>query len=183
MIRPFPCIYDVDENVELPSGGKRIVYYYPGARTDGGKDGLILGLSPAKGLKWVGCFESGYRSNVALTEISSCPNENEICVVSSGTAYVVRVDNPLAWQTMPCYPVTQLVPAPEHGLLVFSDFTKLAAVGLGGVRWVTARLATDTLKIVGINGNIMRVAGWKAEDDFNVETEIDLLTGETLQAP
>ncbi len=49
-----------------------------------------------------------------------------------------------------------------------------------GVKWVSARLATDGLKILGVDNGSFRVLAWRAENKANIETRVDLLTGKEI---
>jgi hypothetical protein len=178
MIEAFRRNYVVEEGSQLPADGKRPVFYYPGAQREGGRNGTIITVKPTEGPSWTGCFASGYRSGLALSETCSCADPNEVCVVSCGAAYVVRVDNPQKWQELPCFPVTQLVPVPDSGLLIFCDFTKLLALGIDGIKWVTSSLATDGLRIVSVKNSMLRVSGWKGGYNAEIETCVELLTGQ-----
>jgi len=45
---------------------------------------------------------------------------------------------------------------------------------------VSARLATDGLKILGVDNGSLRVLAWRAENKANIETRVDLLTGKEI---
>jgi hypothetical protein len=181
MRESFRHNYEIEEGSWLPGDGRGRVFYYPGAKRDGGRNGVIVAVKPKDTQAWIGCFAFGYRSNRVLTEISSCPNPNEVCVVSSGSAYVVRVNDPEQWQTLSCFPVTQLLEIPDRGLLVFCDFTKLLALGAEGVKWVSPHLASDGLKILHVGNGSLRVRAWRAEINSEIETQVDLLTGQEIR--
>ena len=112
----FPRNYEVETNAELPPDGRGQVFYFPCATSGGRGTGLFVKVKPLNKLPWIGCFELGYRSAKALTEVISCPNPNEICVVSSGEGYVIRADSPTNWLKLPCFPITEALEAPAHGV-------------------------------------------------------------------
>ncbi len=176
----FPRSYEIEEYAELPSDGRGTVFHYPGAIRDRTTGGLLIKVKPKTGQPWIGSFASGCRSAAVLTEIISCPDASEICVVSSGAAYVVRTDDPTKWQTLPCFPVTQALEIPAHNLLVFSDFTKLVAFGTEGVKWISPRLAIDELKILEVENDCLRVSAWRGGQKAEID-QVDLSTGEQIQ--
>jgi hypothetical protein len=51
-----------------------------------------------------------------------------VCVISGSAGYIVKVDKPEMWKKI-VIPVLTVRSLPEHGLLVFGDFTRLAAYG------------------------------------------------------
>ena len=173
----FAHNYQVKEQAQLPAAGGGRVYYYPGARQKGGEGGALIEVQPLSAPSWIGNFAIGYRSGLALTDVSSCPNPDEICVVSSGTAYVVHVNDPVQWQSLPCFPVTQMVEVPAWNLMIFADFTSLVAFGAKGINWMAPHLASDGLKILGIEARWLRLSVWRAERRAEVEIHIDLQSG------
>jgi hypothetical protein len=49
---------------------------------------------------------------------------------------------------------------PEHQLLVFSDFTRLAAYGKGGLVWRSPRVCWDELKILNVTPDAIEGTGY-----------------------
>jgi hypothetical protein len=176
----FPHNYDVEGRADLPGSGKGRLLYYPGATAEGGRDGVLVKVKPSDAPAWVGCFARGYRSAKALTEIASCPHPDELCVVSSGAAYIVRVDDPHIWRQIDCFPVTQLLQDSDSGLVLFCDFTKIVAISQAGLHWVSQRLATDWLQILRVDHGTLRVLAWRAEHNREIELDVDLATGREI---
>ena len=94
----FEHQYEVEhigETSGLPGTAKKL--FFPGASEVGGKDGALLRVTPVTGDTWVGSFAPSLSSRNALDLVMSCPSPNEICVISSGSGYIVQVNNPANW--------------------------------------------------------------------------------------
>lgn len=173
----FPRQYEVEELRELSSGVSREKrLYFPGATEEGGHDGVLIRVTPHSGEPWLGVFAQGDFAN-AVTGIYSCPDENSVCVISAGQGYVVRADNPQDWEEIEGYPVLDVRPVSSRRLLVFADFTTLLAYGSDGKSWVTSRLSSDGLKITEATPNYIRVSGWDAAQQREVDIFVDVATG------
>jgi hypothetical protein len=84
------------------------------------------------GKTWVGVFAFGFGSR---TGVISTPEPNTVCVLSKGGGYLVNAESPELWEEVRACPVIDFRLLPEHELLVFSDFTGLAAYGNNGLVW------------------------------------------------
>jgi hypothetical protein len=133
----FPHTYAVEECGEFPGSGDFLfpVLYIPTPTTRPEHSGLWLKITPASGKSWVGVFAFGYNSPPAFSRVVSTFDPNRVCIVSNGAAYIVKADEPAAWEEIPLLPVLSVHPIPDHKLLVFSDFTgwlPIAAMALPG---------------------------------------------------
>lgn len=173
----FPHSYEIDEYVELSPDGRGTIICYPGAIRDRSGSGRLLKIRPKAGQPWVGCFKSTWGGGI--TDVFSCPNPHQVCVLSLGTAYVVRTDDPDKWLQLPCIPVRQVLPIPSHNLLVFGDFTDVVALGPDGVKWVSDRLAWDELKILDAQDASLHLSVWRGGKS-NIEIRVDLSTGQQI---
>ena len=174
----FPQKYRIQQTPELPGRAGQIkVFYYPGASQTAGHDGVLVKVWPEVEKPWIGCFAFGYKSSLAISAISACPNPDDLCVIASGAGYTVRADSPLQWQQLPCFPIVEFLAIVERRLLVFGDFIKLIAYGQDGVKWISPQLSSDGLKIVGVDGNHLQLTAWKAELRSEVAAYVDLETG------
>ncbi len=174
----FASRYVVELVNEIPGdlAGLRHVYF-PGASREGGRDGLLLKVSPHEGLPWLGTFAFGYASPLAASVIASCPSENFLAVISSGLGTIVNVNNPLAWEQVKTFPITDVKAVVTRRLLLFTDFTSISAYGDRGYVWTTTRLATDEIKIKEIRQQYVLGSGWNAELQREVEFLVDLDSG------
>jgi hypothetical protein len=171
----FPHSYEVEELSELPGTGRFDVplIYFPRPDTRPEGDGLWLRVHAAKGGSWVGVFAFGYGPQ-AVSRVVSSPYPDRVCVVSRGAAYIVKADEPDVWEKIPILPVLDLRLISEHQLLVFADFTSLAAYGRAGLAWQSPRLCWDELKILRVTPDTIEGVG--DESRFVV----DIRTGRSL---
>lgn len=174
----FPCKYEVEALPELPSGGVEPQrFYFPRMGEEGGRDGLLIKVSPEGGEPWLGIFAFGQNGPDALTGIYSCPNGVSLCVVSEGDGYIVRTDDPHVWKEVKAYPILDVRAIPSKKLLVFADFTEIVAYGVGGLAWKTSRLSSDGVKIIEVTADHIRGLAWDAATDREVEFLVDVNTG------
>lgn len=140
-------------------------------------NGLLIMIKPHASTTWLGAFAFGYDSPKALTGIYSCPDENSVCVVSSGRAYLVKANDPCVWELVKAYPILDVRPIASKNLLLFADFTTMTAYGPKGFAWKTARLSWDGLKITEVSSQHIRGLAWDALQEREVEFLVDLETG------
>ncbi len=180
----LPHSYEVQELGELPGTGKFAVpvIFYPPSKSRPEHDGLWLKVSDAKDRAWIGVFAFGYSSPPAFSRIVSSPDPNRVCVISNGGAYLVKADEPKVWEQIPLIPVLDVRSIPEHNLLVFSDFTSLAAYGTNGLVWRSPRVCWDGLKIVSVTRGTIEGTGHDPTSSVTHESRfvVDLKTGHSL---
>ena len=156
-------------------GGPVLTYYYPGARTDGGRDGLLIRFLPAGMRSWIGVFAWDTIPGGA-SRVYTHPDARCTCVVARGVGYIVRVDEPTEWTTVEAHPIFDALALPDHGLIVFATFVELIAYGAAGPVWQTKRLALDELYLTGADGtNIYARAN--RFDGHDVDVTVDVRTG------
>lgn len=168
----FDRTYEARVVRELP-GNAPTVWHYPGADPRGGKDGMIVRVTPASGKSWVSMFTFGY--DAGLTRLMTCPDPNWLCVISRGTACLVDSRSPERWHEVTEWPVMRALPVPDANLLIFAGYTHICAWGASGLAWRSARLSYDEIKIIGIDGTRLQGKGW--EPDVEVDFTLDLSTG------
>jgi hypothetical protein len=125
----FPHSYEVRELGDFPGNGKFDVplIFFPPPKGRAEYDGLWLKVKAQSGKAWIGVFAFWYTSHPSLSRVVSSPDPNRVCVISKGRAYVVSAEEPETCEEIPVIPVLEVRPLPEHKLLVFSDFIRLAA--------------------------------------------------------
>ena len=136
------------------------------------------------GARWIGVFYGGDDASPSALDshVVGMPDGRSFGVVYRGVATIVRSQNPLVEHEVPCWPVTDMLVVPERQLVLFADFVELAAYDSGGLVWRTGRIALDDLKIVGVHGNVIRVAGFFGDADAE-EFEVDIVTGAASGQP
>ena len=180
-VSSFESDYQVEEVLASSSRDSELRrFYFPGASTVGGRDGVMMRVIPASTEPWIGCFASGLLQKSTLTRVFSCPNPNEICVVSSGAGYFVRTDDPLQWQTIRSIPVVDVRAVTAKAMLIFADFTKLVSYGGEGLRWESARLSSDGIQIVDVTSERLNLIVWDAARQQNIRAVVDVDNGLVL---
>jgi hypothetical protein len=104
-------------------------FYYPGASTQGGRDGVLAKVSPAEGKPWLGTFAFGQIAPKGASGIFTTPSPQRLCVVARGEGYIVSADAPTQWEPVRARPIMDVRPIRARGLIVFACFTA-AAYGL-----------------------------------------------------
>ena len=154
----FQSNYSIEALEELGTGER---YYYPGATTNGGKDGLMVEVISSEGTSWVGVFAFGEISPKGISGIYSMPDP----------------DN---WQEVKSIPVMDIRPIRYQNILVFADYTELAAYDETGIKWRTERLAYDSFKITEITDRSLKGEFWNIRNEAKETFEVDLSTGSQI---
>ena len=144
---------------------------------DVGTGELIVRVVPRKGETWIGKFSPGYKSPKAITGVFACPNENQLCVVSSGQGFILEANNPKSCQGVQAYPVTDARLLAAEELLILSDFTRVVCYGENGVVWKTPDISWDGIELSAVESGKMRGFAWDAPKSKTVEFSISLRTG------
>jgi hypothetical protein len=179
----YPRSYEVEELREISGMGKldEGVFYIPRPKSRPGHDGLWLKIRAEKGNSWVGVFAFGYGSPPAFSRVLSSPDPDRLCIVSKGAAYIVKAGEPENWEQVPVAPVLDVRLVAEHQLLVFADFSSLAAYGSKGLVWQSPRVCWDELRIVTVTSD--RIVGTGYDPTNLGEPKpfaVDIRTGRSL---
>lgn len=152
-------------------------FYFPGASSTGGREGILVKVSPQGAAPWLGTFAFGHESPQTLTGIFSCPNANQICVVSSGSGFLVDATNPVNFIQVKSCPIVDVRAALSRQLLVFVDFTSISAYDSKGLAWRTKDLSWDGLTITLLTSESIEGLAWDAPLDRQVKVTINLSNG------
>jgi hypothetical protein len=171
----FSHEYEIKVLDELPSGKK--IYYYPGANTQGGKDGALIEITPLHGESWIGVFAFGEITPKGVSGVYALPNTDKLCVVSRGAGYFVSANNPTDWGKVKSIPVIDVRSVLSQGIVLFANYTELIAYDSSGVKWRTERLAFDSFEIVELTDNQLRGEYYDIRSEAKETFEVDLLTG------
>lgn len=106
------------------------------------------------------------------TLVATTPNPEACLVVTGGIAYQVNVVEKTADHIEMRYPVTQIAEAPASELLMLADFRDVAAIGRSGVQWKSRDLAQDELRVLSLDGNNLRYAGFDFGENCEYIAEI-----------
>lgn len=178
----FPHSYEVEELREIPASGafNVPVFYIPTPKGRPEHDGLWLNFRAANGKTWLGIFAFGYTSPPAFSRVVGSPNRDQAYVIANGSGFLVRPDNPEDWEQIPIAPVFEARSIPEHKILVFGDFTRLAAYGSSGLIWRSPRVCWDELKIVAVTHDTIEGTGHDPTNRGESRFIVDLKTGRSL---
>jgi hypothetical protein len=183
----FAHSYQVEEFRELPGAGKLSVpqLFFPPPKGRPEHDGLWVKIRAANGTAWIGVFAFGYSSPPAFSRVVSSPDQDRVCVISKGAAYLVKADEPQVWEQIQLIPILDVRLLPEEGLLVLSDFTRLAAYGCSGLVWQSPRVCWDGLKIVSVTNDTIEGTGYDPTNSITHELRfvVDLKTGRSKLPP
>ena len=175
----FESSYAVELLEELPPVGEIRRFYFPGASSAGGRDGVLVKVTPAQvdAEPWVGVFAFGLLSPKGVSGIFACPNPDHLCVVARGAGYIVAAADPSQHELVESEPVLGVYSVASSGVLVFADYLRLTAYGREGRAWRTARLSWDGLQVDEVNGGWLRGKGWSSPENRHVAFTVDLRTG------
>jgi len=172
----FPHLYECrllseTSTVDLPH------YYYPGASTVGGRDGILVEVKPEHERPWMGTFAFGQISPKGFSAVFATPDSERLCVVAKGEGYIVSADDPRQWEMVRANPIIDVRPIPACGIIVFANFTEMVAYGQEGIRWRTKRLAWDDLKITEVSDTFIKGEFWDIRSEAMASFVVDLATG------
>jgi hypothetical protein len=178
----FPHDYEVEVPTELPSGqGDAMSFYFPGGKQNGGHDGVLVKITPSKNATpWFGIFSFGETKDGRINGIFSCPERTKLCVVAAGRGYVVSASSPPSTYEIPALPITDVRVSLENELLLFADFTKIVAIGKGGLTWKSERLSWDGVQISGVDSRYVWGQGWDPARSSFTEFKLDLKDGHSI---
>ena len=128
----FPRTWEAvhERNVRGP---RPPVVYYPGARRDGGSDGIWLRIRPHEGAQFTGVFSSDTVPG-RLAVVASWPDPGTVFVAAGGRPYLVAAADPDRWERLDRLP-RRFEPLPDHGLALLLDDQGLSAYDGQGLAW------------------------------------------------
>lgn len=135
-LEAFPHRWTAAYERTVPGRAPTVVYY-PGARRDGGSDGVWLRIIPESGEQWTGVFSSDNLPG-RLHVVASWPNEHQVFVAAGGAPYLVDVRDPDAWSRIDRPTARRLEPV--GGLALLLDEDVLAAYDAEGLAWESEAL-------------------------------------------
>ena len=171
-------VEQIRETSGLPGGTRKL--FYPGASEVGGRDGILLRIVSITGDAWVGSFAPGHPGHNFINRVMSCPNPNEVCVIFSGSGYIVQVDNPSNWKSVRAIPVCDARAILDKQLLVLCDFTKLVAYGAEGLKWESPKVSSDGIQIVDATDGRLSLIAWDAAQQAKIRVSVSLEDGSIL---
>ena len=172
----FPYSYECEWLTETPQPAPPH-YYFPGASTQGGRDGVLIEVRPEHGQSWLGTFSFGQITPKGASGIFTTPDPQRFCVVSNGEGYLVSATTPTSWEPIRATPIIDVRSIPAQGIIVFADHTTLIAYGQTDVKWKTKRLTWDSLKIIEVTDTFIKGEFWDIRTEATASFVVDLATG------
>jgi hypothetical protein len=132
-VRLLSSGYEVEQLERIDrSGGVRILGFPDAVAVDPQQemvDGPIIRVNPSVGQPWVGVFYGGGYGvpPAASGRLLGWPDQVSLCVVYAGVSVVLRTDAPEETFEIESFPITSVLVAAEHEVVVFSDFTTFTA--------------------------------------------------------
>jgi hypothetical protein len=164
------------ERAELPADGTPI-RYYPPKESALGRDGPLLRMFRRDGSSWLCMFAS---EKGDLQEPLVMPDGRY--VYSCGC--LVSVDDPSDWSEVEVSPVRGCAWSPSRDVVLFHDYSRLAAYGHDGLMWRSDDLVTDDLEIAEVTGETVTVRGYMpyvTDDVLSDAIELHLKNGKRLK--
>ena len=135
-------------------------------------------VHPAAGGSFLTTCALGFTSAAMPSGVLACPNQDQLCAVAGGYAYLIDTSNPARSTHLPMKPVADLLVLPAYGLLIFVGFQSLMAWGRDGLTWETARLSWEGVRLGDVEGDTLHGFGWNMQTDKDVAFAVDLRTGQ-----
>jgi hypothetical protein len=173
----FPHLYECSQLSEIPGSASLPHYYYPGATTKGGQDGILVEVRPEQGEHWLATFAFGKIAPKGASGILTTPDPKRLCVVAQGEGYLVSANAPMSWERVQATPIIDVRAVPAQAIIVFAEFTRLIAYGPGGLKWKTKRLSWDNLKIREVTDTFIKGEFWDIRTEAMASFVVDLATG------
>jgi len=159
----------------LPPGA----FTYPRDAEEVERGALEVMVRPEHSSPFLATFALGFADPSTPTGVWSCPAPNEICAVAGGYAYIVNTIQAAQFTHIAFRPVLEVLPVPEHRLLLFAGHHALLAWGIDGPAWQTQRLSSEGLRITEIRNNELHGCGWDQITDRELPFIVDLRTGQS----
>ena len=168
----YPRSYEANVLPGLPTSGPEALDFRatPHGR---GREGLVVQVRSGDE-SWVGNFQRG---DGKLSGIYPTPSPRHVCVVAGGRGYWVPVSSPAIYEIVEAYPIQDVLTIPELLLLVFVDYTALAAYGPDGLRWRSSRVSWDGIRILRADATGIEGRGWDAAAEQEVGFFVHIVTG------
>jgi hypothetical protein len=163
----------------LIAPARQFVYplHVPGEEDAMERGALHLLVRPSVGGTFLATCALGFRGPSLPTGVFACPRPDDLLAVAGGYAYLVDTTAPTHCLHLPLRPVTQILSAPQEGLLLLAGFHTVAAIGAAGLLWQTAKLSWEGVRLGEVRAGRLHGEGWNMQTDREVPFSIDLATG------
>jgi len=163
----------------LIAPARQFIYpqHVPGEDDALARGAMLLNVKPATGGTFLATCALGFRDPSLPSGIFSCPRPDDLLAVAGGYAYLIDTLAPDRCLHVPLRPVTQVLPAPDAGLILLAGFHTVAALDANGLRWETARLSWEGVTLSEVRDGELHGKGWNMHTNREVVFIVDLATG------
>jgi hypothetical protein len=181
MLDAFPHTWAAEVLARPPLIAPARQFVYP-LRVPGEDDALARGavlvnVKPAQRAAFLATCALGFRDPALPSGIFSCPSPDDLLAVAGGYAYLIDTLAPEHCLQAPLRPVTQVLTAPEAGLILLAGFHTVAALDANGLRWESSRLSWEGVTLGEVRDGKLHGAGWNMHTNREVPFTVDLATG------
>ncbi len=139
---------------------------------------LELMVRSDSGSSFLATCALGFKSPEVPSGVWGCPVAHEMCAVAGGYAYVIDTLQPEISHHVPMRPVVEVRELVELQLLLFAGFHTVAAWGVHGLAWESARLSWEGLRLGAVDGSVLHGFGWDVRSDRELPFTLNLRNGE-----
>lgn len=170
---------DVLKAPPLIAPARQFVYpqHVPGEEDAMQRGALHLLVKPPVGGSFLATCALGFRDPSLPSGVFCCPSADDMLAVAGGYAYLIDTRSPKNCVHLPMRPVVQIVNAVEESLLLLAGFHTVLAVDADGVRWETAKLSWEGIKLGELKNGKLHGDGWVMQTDLDAPFVVDLKTG------
>ncbi|MGL4397561.1 MAG: hypothetical protein ACRCS9_13555 [Hyphomicrobium sp.] len=143
--------------LELPASGGP-VWFYPGATTRGGRDGLLLRVLDTDGDTRLCMVASN--DDTPYSGPLEMPDNTHFYA----NGMLMSYDDPAVCEDVGVWPVVDGRWTPSNNIIVFHDHTAAVAFGPRGRAWASDRLVLDGLVVEDITEDVVRFVGYTFTD-------------------
>lgn len=179
----FPCAWRAEILPVRPAILPARHFVYPGAVEEIERGALEVLVRPeASAAPFLATCALGFRDAAVPTGIWSMPNQQEICAVSGGYAYIIDTTAPQQFTMLPYRPVLHVFAAKEAGLLLFVGHRTILAWGPNREAWESPKLSDEGVTVTGIDRGILHGIGWNIMTDKESQFTLDLRSGVLMKS-
>lgn len=176
---PHTWSAEVLKQAPLIAPARQFVYphHVPGEDDALARGAVLVNVKPATGGTFLATCALGFRDPSLPSGIFSCPRADDLLAVAGGYAYLIDTQHPERCLHLPLRPVTQILLAPDAGLILLAGFHTISALDADGLRWESARLSWEGVTLREIRDGHLHGTGWNMHTNREVPFAVDLKTG------
>jgi hypothetical protein len=123
---------------------------------------------------WTAVFSDGMPIHGKIG-LFSCPNPDELCVLSGSNAYIFNTTRASNHDPASLRFIVDAIPVVESSVLVLASFDITIGLGTSGIKWRSERICDDELSVTKEADGSLRATGFSQGQYIHVH--IDSRTG------